>query len=408
MKSILLINHYAGSISMGMEFRPYYLAREWINAGYKVCIVTANYSHLRQNNPQNRKTGDVEDIDGISYYWINTNRYKSNGIARALSIFKFCISIILSAKKIVKQFSPNFVIASSTYPFDIYPAKLISNLVNGKLIHELHDMWPLSLIELGGMSERHIFVQLVRLAENYIYKNIDAEISILANTKDYMVKHGLLPSKFFHIPNGIVIDSFSARQELSHSIKSLLETIREKGEFICCFFGSHTKSYGLDLLLEAKQGCKGITLLFVGDGYFKKELMKYVEDERIEDVYFLDAIPKEEIQSLLQMVDCIYVGTNGSMIFRYGISMNKLYDAMYSGKPIILAADSPNNLVQISQCGRVVFPINKEKLKEALLEMHNMDYAELKEMGKRGHDFVVENCNYSIISSSFLRILEQI
>ena len=32
--NILLINHYAGSPEMGMEFRPYYFAREWVKAGH--------------------------------------------------------------------------------------------------------------------------------------------------------------------------------------------------------------------------------------------------------------------------------------------------------------------------------------------------------------------------------------
>jgi glycosyltransferase involved in cell wall biosynthesis len=393
---------------MGMEFRPYYLASEWKRAGYNVCIVSADYSHLRQQNPEIRSTGDIQDIDGIKFYWIKTNIYRSNGKARFISILKFCLSLMLLAKRIGRKFMPDFVIASSTYPFDIFPAKRIADFTHAKLIHELHDMWPLSLIELGGMGEKHIFVKLVKKAEKYIYNNIDAEISILANTKDYMVKHGLVPSKFFHIPNGIEIETISTCKELSPSNRVFLENIKKKGKFICCYFGSHTKSYGLDLLLESKRGCRNIALLLVGDGYYKNDLIKSVEDSKIEDVYFMDPIPKAEIQSLLQMVDCIYVGTNGSVVFRYGISMNKLYDSMYSGKPVILAADSPNNIIQITQCGKVVFPITTQNLKNALQEMSNLDRAKLEEMGKRGRDFVVNNCNYSIISSNFLKILEQL
>ena len=49
--NILYIDHYAGSVSMGMEFRPYYLAREWQKKGHNVRIVTASFAHLRKNNP---------------------------------------------------------------------------------------------------------------------------------------------------------------------------------------------------------------------------------------------------------------------------------------------------------------------------------------------------------------------
>ena len=41
--NILLINHYAGSPQHGMEYRPYYLAREWVRAGHTVQIVATAY-----------------------------------------------------------------------------------------------------------------------------------------------------------------------------------------------------------------------------------------------------------------------------------------------------------------------------------------------------------------------------
>ena len=49
--NILLINHYAGGPIYGMEYRPYYLSREWVKMGHKVTILGASYSHLRQMQP---------------------------------------------------------------------------------------------------------------------------------------------------------------------------------------------------------------------------------------------------------------------------------------------------------------------------------------------------------------------
>ena len=49
--NILIINHYAGSPEMGMEFRPYYFAKEWTAMGHRVDIIAADFSHLRRVNP---------------------------------------------------------------------------------------------------------------------------------------------------------------------------------------------------------------------------------------------------------------------------------------------------------------------------------------------------------------------
>ena len=63
--NILYINHYAGSVYLGMEFRPYYLAREWVKTGHKVRIIGADFSHLRTVNPTVEKDFEIENIDGI-------------------------------------------------------------------------------------------------------------------------------------------------------------------------------------------------------------------------------------------------------------------------------------------------------------------------------------------------------
>lgn len=49
--NILYIDHYAGSVQHGMEFRPYYLAREWVKLGHRARVIGADFSHLRTVNP---------------------------------------------------------------------------------------------------------------------------------------------------------------------------------------------------------------------------------------------------------------------------------------------------------------------------------------------------------------------
>ena len=60
---ILIVNHYAGSLSHGMEYRPYYFAQEWIRRGHEIDIIAADFSHLRKENPHVTHNFQQEDID---------------------------------------------------------------------------------------------------------------------------------------------------------------------------------------------------------------------------------------------------------------------------------------------------------------------------------------------------------
>lgn len=129
---ILMISHYAGSDKMGMGFRPYYLAREWVKKGYKVDILAADYSHLRAVNPKIDKSFQKEEIDGITYHWIKTRTYTGNGVKRAITIFQFVGQILLRAGRLVKELEPDVVITCSAYVLDTYAGQRIRRLANRK------------------------------------------------------------------------------------------------------------------------------------------------------------------------------------------------------------------------------------------------------------------------------------
>ena len=143
--NILLINHYAGSPEMGMEFRPYYFAREWTKMGHQVTIIAGDFSHLRMKNPEVFRDFQRQDLDGIRYCWVKTGTYEGNGSKRALSMFRFVSKLWIHARQIVKSLKPDVVIASSTYPLDTYADQKIAKISGAKLIHEVHDMWPATL-----------------------------------------------------------------------------------------------------------------------------------------------------------------------------------------------------------------------------------------------------------------------
>ena len=237
--NILLINHYAGSPEMGMEFRPYYFAREWVKMGHKVDIIAADYSHLRRKNPEVEKDFQTEVIDGINYHWIKTNTYEGNGVSRAITMAQFVGKLWLNAKKIVREFEPDAVICSSTYPIDTFVGQRIRKISKKKvkLVHEVHDMWPATLIELGGMSKYHPFVVVMQIGENSAYKNSDHVISLAQYTEPYMREHGLKEGRFTCIPLGIDLNEWEDSKLLTKLHQETLKKLKEDGKFIVGYFG---------------------------------------------------------------------------------------------------------------------------------------------------------------------------
>lgn len=70
--NILLINHYAGSLKHGMEYRPFYMGREWTKMGHQVTIVASSSSHLRTIPVAVGGSITKEEIDGVRYLWLKT------------------------------------------------------------------------------------------------------------------------------------------------------------------------------------------------------------------------------------------------------------------------------------------------------------------------------------------------
>ncbi len=407
--NILLINHYAGSPALGMEFRPYYFAREWVKRGHRVDIIAADYSHLRTSNPKIKHDFEEETVDGIHYHWIKTIQYEGNGAKRAFTMAQFVGKIWVNARKIAKKFQPDTIITSSTYPIDTFAGQRIKKMSRKKvrLIHEVHDMWPSTLYEVGGMSKKHPFVRVMQLGEDSAYRNSDKVVSLLPYAEKYMRKHGLKKGKFVCIPNGIVEEEWTHPKALTKSHADVLQNIKDEGDFIVGYFGGHALSNALDILLDVAKNIKNepIQFVLVGDGVEKPRLMKRAEKEKIRNVNFLPSVPKAEVASLCNYFDCIFYCVLPSPLYRFGMCLNKMFDSMRAGKVNLCALPVKHCYVEEYNCGVCVAP-EVDKIIKGIELIRSMDDVDLRNMGDRGKKAAIKNFNYTLLSEKFLKIME--
>lgn len=407
---ILLINHYAGSPSHGMEFRPYFMAREWIKTGHRVRIVAASESHVRSAKISADGEFRQERIDGIDYLWLKTPPYAGNGAARAINIFSFVRQLTRHSDHILDSFKPDAVIASSTYPLDIHPAHRIARKAGAKLVWEVHDLWPLSPIELSGMSPWHPFILLMQHAENRACRVADKIVSMLPHTDEHLSRHGMAKEKFVYVPNGIHADAWDIDEsQLPESQAKALDALKATGDTLVGYAGAHGLANALHHLIRAAEVTRALPVSYVltGHGPEKEALQSEARKLGLDKVHFLDPVPKGAIPALLDKLDLLYIGLQRQSLFRFGISPNKLMDYMMAGKPIIQAIEAGNDLVTECGCGLTITPEEPNAIAEAVRQLHGLTPAERKKMGEYGRRYVSSHHDYPALAAKFLEALQE-
>ncbi len=400
---ILLLNHYAGSPQHGMEYRPFYFAREWVRAGHQVLIVAASYTHLRQLNPQVTGTTARETLEGVDYLWVRTPHYRGNGIGRIVNMLSYLAGLYGPCRGAIKRFSPDLVIASSTYTWDNWIAAHYARIFAARHVYEVHDVWPATPMELGGMSPRHPFIWTLQKAEDFACRHADKVISMLPCAREHMMEHGMPADRFACVPNGIVPEEWSGMQAAPGAHHDAIRAFREGRRFVLGYVGGHGLSNALDTLVEAAADprLKDIGIVCVGKGPEKQRLAEKARTTGAA-VLFLDPIPRRSVPALLTSFDGLFIGWMRSPLYRFGISPNKLYEYMMAGVPIIHAVEAANDPVKESGCGVSVAPEDVDALCEGILALAELSPNKRRQMGERGSRFVAEHHMIGKLAQAFL------
>lgn len=407
---IVLVNQYAGSPLHGMEFRPHQLAKHWVEHGHDVTIIAGSFSHLRNQNPEIGSRVAEEFIDGIRYRWIPTPRYSGNGLGRIRSIISFLRGVDKERRGFLRSRSPDAVIASSTHPFDIDPCRRIAREHGAKLVWEVHDLWPLSPVELGNFSTRHPAIVMTQWAEDRCCRDADLVVSILPKAIDHLRTRGLDEDRYVAIPNGVDtgVETNPSPDRIPEEAMTRIRELRTRDDaFILGYAGSHTTSYPLEMLIEAVRRLddERIRVLFIGDGSNKPMLQ--ASAAHLPGIIFLDRMPRLAAISCLQACDAVFLGLRKHSLFRFGIGMNKIFDAMLVARPVIASYTAGNDPISEAQCGITVEAGSTDHVMDALRHLMSLSPAERRTMGEAGRDFVTRNHDYENLACRFVECMEQ-
>jgi glycosyltransferase involved in cell wall biosynthesis len=398
---IWIVNHYAGSRLHGMEYRHYWLAQHFQRMGLRPVILCASFHHLLTRLPE----AGAGQVDGIPYLWVRARRYERNDARRALNMVDFSARLALHRLKGLPR--PDVVIASAPHPFVAVNGHRLARKYGAKFIFEVRDLWPLTLLELGGHSPRHPFIRAMAWAERLGYRQCDYTVSLLGGAKDYMVAHGLDEKKFVYIPNGIDDTAPENIEELPAEHTRVLQELKCQDRLIVLYSGAHGAANALGNLMKAArlvQDEPALHFLLVGKGPEKESLQRQAAQGRLQNVTFLPPVARAQMPALTRAADLGYVGLQRQSLFQYGVSPNKLFEYMAAGLPILFAIDTKYDEVAEAQCGFSIPAEDSAALAQVLRQVARTPKEELRALGARARRHVQRTHTYGALAEQYARL----
>jgi glycosyltransferase involved in cell wall biosynthesis len=275
-------------------------------------------------------------------------------------------------------------------------------------VYEVHDLWPLSMIELSGVSKWHPFAMLCQWAEDAAYRDADVVVSMLPKVQAHMAGRGLDLQKLHIVPNGISPEDWTTLPApLRDDVALALSQAHAAGDTVVGYAGSMGLPNALDTLLDAAKLLMDAPVRFVlvGDGHERARLQQRTQHEGLRRVQWFPAIPKAQVPAFLAGVDIATLGWQRVPIYRFGIAPNKLMDYMMAARPVLHAVEAGNDPVADAGCGVTVAPESASDLVAGLHQLMALNSSERAQMGQRGRAFVLAHHTYPVLAQRFIQAL---
>lgn len=404
-KTIWYISKYATpSYAAKVGARGFLILREFARQDYNTVLITSDSNHLA-NVPSFSRAVLHEEVDGVDVHWLRTLKYgNARSFRRMLSWINFEWNVFRMSKKDLPR--PDFIIVSSLSLLTVLNGIYLRWRYRCKLIFEVRDIWPMILVEAGGVSRWNPFVIVLGWVEKLGYKKADLIVGTMPNLTAHVKSVAGIERSAVCVPQGVDPALLDIALPLS---EEYINKYIPKGKFIVC----HAGSIGADNALETLFACaremqdnERVHFLIVGEGYLKNDFQK--NNKNLNNVTFAPGVPKASVQSLLAFVDVVYFAVHKAPMLNFGQSLNKVIDYMLSGKPVIASYTGFPSMINEAACGSYVPAEDVGALRIEIEKFAELPSNELTAMGERGKKWLLDNRRFETLAADYLRYMAAI
>ncbi|MBN2378077.1 MAG: glycosyltransferase family 4 protein [Sedimentisphaerales bacterium] len=383
-------------------------ARYWAQKGHKITIIAGMLEIASAKKFPEYKGKFIvteHDAENITVKRCHVSEaYNKNFLGRAWAYFSHLCSGTIAGLGVKK---PDVIICTSP-PLTVgLTGYFLSTIKRIPMIFEVRDLWPESAIDTGVLTNKSLIKMLYWL-EKKSYKSA-AWINVLTPAfKQALIEKKNIPAeKISMIPNGADLDIIFPGPKQNW--------VREKhhlqDKFIVTYVGAHGRANALAQLIEAADILQyqdpQVQIVLVGDGMEKKQLMEQAKKLNLQNVTFVDPVPKSQIGDYINASDLCTAVLKKCDTFKT-VYPNKVFDYMAAEKTTIIGIDGvARKLVEDAHAGVFVEPENPRQFAQAVIDLKNNPEKRMA-FEKIGREFVTQHFSRKVLSEKYLTVIENL
>jgi glycosyltransferase involved in cell wall biosynthesis len=416
-KNVWILNHYATGQFYDKGGRHFWISEQLKKRGYAPVVFGASYLRTDENKVdlEGKKFKVKKTGIGVPLIVVKVCSEKDGGIHRIKNMMDYYRNVQCAAKKYAEKYGkPDIIYASSVHPLALIAGEKLAKKYHVPCICEVRDLWPETMV-LMGIWKKNMLTNMMYMGERWIYKKADALVFTMEGAAEYIKSRkwdkasgGPIDlNKIYHINNGVDLKRFMENVE-KYSLND--DDLAEDGKFIVNYTGSIRAANSVDELVGAAQQLKElhnerVKILIWGTGNYVENLCELIRDSGLNNIKYKGMVKKAMIPSVLSQGDVnVYTFRDGGT--KYGIDLNKCFEYLASGKPLIGNDDTLFSVIRKYDCG-IEKKMNARELGEAIDKISNMPVEEYERLCKNA-SMAAEDYDFSVLTAKLIDIIEQL
>jgi glycosyltransferase involved in cell wall biosynthesis len=326
----------------------------------------------------------AENVNNIHVYRMKLRAPYGSRLIFALPIWWIYLFLFL--------LSHNFEIIQPQNLDNLFPSWVATRLRGVRIVYDIADFYADAYLPSRMASLRKAVAWLERM----LIKAADANI-IVDESRSKQVN---LPYLSFCVIYNTPPDRYE-NLKIKRADKSF-----SNSKFALFYAGILERDRGLGTLVEAVQGLDDVRLTVAGFGRMEKEFSDLIREKN--NIELLGRIAYDAVLEFTLLCDCVVALYDPSIPNNVFASPNKLFEAMMSGKPVIVSAGTAMaNKVMKESCGLVVNYGNVNELKKAIETLKDNQSLAVS-LGRNGRNAYLKEYNWCLMQERLLRLYEAI